>query len=57
MEFNGRHPLAVMQDFIDQKFEEIKILSNFDLSLESEFLKMSVYDFYFHVWVKSNHKE
>lgn len=46
-----------MQDFIDHKIEEIKILSNFDLSLESEFYRMSVYDFYFHVWVKSNNKE
>lgn len=57
MEFSKRHPLAVMQDFIDGKLEEIKILSNFDLSLESEYLKMSVYDFYFHVWIKSNHKD
>jgi hypothetical protein len=46
-----------MQDFIDQKYEEIKILANFDLTLESEYLKMSVYDFYFHVWVKSNQKD
>lgn len=46
-----------MQDFIDKKLEEIKILANFDLSLESEFSKLSVYDYFFHVWVKSNQKE
>jgi hypothetical protein len=46
-----------MQDFIDRKLEEIKILTNFDLSLEGEFIRMSVYDYFFHVWVKSNQKE
>lgn len=46
-----------MQDYIDKKFEEIKVLSNFDISQESVFLNLSVYEFYFHVWVKSNQKE
>lgn len=46
-----------MQDFIDGKEEEIKILSNFDPTVEKQFFNMSVYEFYFHVWVKSNQKE
>jgi hypothetical protein len=43
-----------MQDYLDNRYEEVKILSNFDIEKERSFYEMSVYDFYFHVWVKSN---
>ena len=43
-----------MQDFIDNRYEEIKILSNFEIEKEASFYEMSVYEFYFHLWVKSN---
>lgn len=46
-----------MQDYLDTRLEEIKILANFELSRESEFLGTSVYNFYFHVWVKSNQRD
>ena len=46
-----------MQDYIDQRMEEVKILSNFEVERESAFYEMSIYDFYFHLWVKSNHKD
>ncbi len=54
MASHDRHPRAVMQDFLDSRLEEVKILSNFDIERERSFYEMSVYDFYFHVWVKSN---
>ena len=54
MENNARHPKAVMQDYLDKRYEEVKILVNFDIEKEAAFYEMSVYDFYFHVWVKSN---
>jgi hypothetical protein len=57
LEFDARHPLAVMQDFVDSRLEEVKILSNFEIERESSFYEMSVYDFYFHVWVKSNNTD
>ena len=44
-----------MQDYLDGRYEEVKILVNFDIEKEATFYEMSVYDFYFHVWVKSNH--
>lgn len=44
-----------MQDYYDGRIEELKILSNFDIEKERSFYEMSVHDFYFHVWVKSNH--
>jgi hypothetical protein len=44
-----------MQDFLDSRYEEVKILTNFDIEKELTFYEMSVYDFYFHIWVKSNH--
>lgn len=44
-----------MQDFIDERLEEVKILANFDVEKEQSFYEMSVYEYYFHVWVKSNH--
>ena len=56
MAFDGRHPLAVMQDYLDSRIEEVKILSNFEIEREQSFYEMSVYDFYFHVWVKSNNR-
>lgn len=43
-----------MQDYIDERLEEVKILANFDVEKEQSFYEMSVYQFYFHVWVKSN---
>lgn len=46
-----------MQDFVDSRIEEVKILSNFEIERESSFYEMSVYDFYFHVWVKSNNTD
>jgi hypothetical protein len=46
-----------MQDFVDSRLEEVKILSNFEIERESSFYEMSVYDFYFHVWVKSNNTD
>ena len=44
-----------MQDFLDGRYEEVKILSNFDIEREQSFYEMSVYQYYFHLWVKSNH--
>jgi len=46
-----------MQDFVDSRLEEVKILSNFEIEREVSFYEMSVYDFYFHVWVKSNNTD
>jgi len=46
-----------MQDFVDSRLEEVKILSNFEIEREASFYEMSVYDFYFHVWVKSNNTD
>lgn len=46
-----------MQDYLDSRMEEVKILSNFDIEKEDSFYEMSVYDFYFHLWVRSNHKD
>lgn len=46
-----------MQEFHDQRMREIKILSNFDINLEKQFLTMSVDDFYFHVLVKKDHRD
>ena len=46
-----------MQDFIDARREEVKILCNFDVEKEHAFYEMSVYEFYFHVWVKSSNGE
>lgn len=46
-----------MQDFVDSRIEEVKILSNFEIEREASFYEMSVYDFYFHVWVKSNNTD
>ena len=43
-----------MQDFLDSKIEEIKILANFDLTQEREYYNLSVYEFYEHVWIRSN---
>ena len=43
-----------MQDYLDGRLEEVKILSNFDIEKENSFYERSVYDFYFHYWVKSN---
>lgn len=45
-----------MQDFLDNRYEEVKILANFDIEKEKAFYEMSVYDFYFHLWVKSNNR-
>ncbi len=45
-----------MQDFLDARAEEVKILSNFDIEKEQSFYMGSVYDFYFHLLVKSNHR-
>lgn len=45
-----------MQDYLDSRYEEVKILSNFEIEKEKAFYEMSVYDFYFHVWVKSNNR-
>ncbi len=46
-----------MQDYLDARYEEVKILSNFDVEMEHSFYEMSVYDFYFHLWVRSNNKD
>jgi hypothetical protein len=54
--YDGRHPRAVMQDYLDGRYEEVKILANFEIEKEKTFYEMSVYDFYFHVWVKSNNR-
>jgi len=54
--YHERHPNAVMQDFLDSRYEEVKILANFDIEKEKAFYEMSVYDFYFHLWVKSNNR-
>lgn len=44
-----------MQEFLDSKLEELKLMSDFDIEKENIFLKMSVDDFYFHVWIKDAH--
>lgn len=54
MEKNARPAKAVMQEYLDKRYEEVKILVNFDIEKEHTFYEMSVYDFYFHIWVKSN---
>ncbi len=46
-----------MQDYLDGRYEEVKILANFDPEKEPTFYEMSVYQFYFHLWVKSNNGE
>lgn len=46
-----------MQDYLDSKYEEVKIISNFEFDKEKAFLETSVYEFYFHLWVKSNNGE
>lgn len=46
-----------MQGYIDERLEEVKILANFDVEKERSFYEMSVYEYYFHVWVKSNNRE
>lgn len=43
-----------MQDYLDARLEEVKILTNFEIEKESAFYEMSVYAFYFHLWVKKN---
>ena len=55
MEYDGRHPLAVMQDYIDGRIKEVKLLCKFDIEKERSFYEMSVYDFYFHLSVKAAH--
>lgn len=44
-----------MQEFHDQRMREIKILADFDINTEREFLGMGIDDFYFHVWAKKDH--
>lgn len=46
-----------MQQFHDDRMEEIKVLSGFDIQQEKEFLQMSVDDFYFHIWIKRDHQD
>lgn len=46
-----------MQDYLDGRYEEVKILANFDVEKEPAFYEMSVCEFYFHLWVKSNNGE
>lgn len=46
-----------MQDYLDARYEEVKICANFDVEKEPAFYEMSVYQFYFHLWVKSNNGE
>jgi len=46
-----------MQEFLDSRLEEVKIMANFDIEKEKTFYEMSVYDFYFHVWVKGKQNE
>lgn len=46
-----------MNDFMLNKQEELKLLSNFDLEQEKMFYEMSITDFYFHVLVKSKQKD
>lgn len=46
-----------MQDYLDARYEEVKICANFDVEKETAFYEMSVYQFYFHLWVKSNNGE
>lgn len=37
--------------------KEIKILADFDISLEKQLLALSIDDFYFHVWMKKDHQD
>jgi hypothetical protein len=46
-----------MQEFHDDRMKEIKILSEFDIDKERQFLAMSIDDFYFHVWIKKDHQD
>ena len=50
-----RDPYAIMQEFHDNRMEEIKVLSGFDIQKEKEFMAMAMEDFYFHIWIKKNH--
>lgn len=47
----------MMQEFHDNRMKEIKILSEFDINREKQFLAMSIDDFYFHVMVKKDHRD
>lgn len=44
-----------MQDVLDSRQREVKILCNFDIEKEASFYEGSVYDFYFHLSVKSDY--
>ncbi len=46
-----------MQEFLDSKYEELKLLSDFDIDTEQKLISMSVDDFYFHVWMKQIHRK
>lgn len=46
-----------MQQFHDDRMEEVKILAEFDLEREKQFLSLSVDDFYFHILIKQNHQK
>lgn len=46
-----------MQEFHDNRIKEIKILSDFNIDLEKQFLAMSIDDFYFHVLAKKDHRD
>lgn len=46
-----------MQNYIDARFEEVKLVSKFDVEKEETLLALSVYDFYFHLLIRSNHPE
>lgn len=46
-----------MQEFHDMQEKQIKKLSNFELGIDSEFKKLSVYDFLFHISTLNEHAE
>lgn len=46
-----------MQNYLDGRLEELKLISNFDIEKEEALKSMSVYEFYFHLLIRSNHAD
>lgn len=46
-----------MQEFHDSQERQLKKLCNFELGKDSEFKKLSVYEFLFHINELNNHNE
>lgn len=46
-----------MQEFFDNQAIQVKRLSGFDITKEQEYLRMSVYDYFFHLWVREENDD